>query len=547
MKLLMLLIGILIPTIFYAQLTEIKYSKVFKSAAVHNNASYHVASESVVAPARKEFHRIDIHSAKLVSTDLECMEDVGFAMSWTPTFFLHIEDKTFYIFTGRKGSSKKERKGKPHAVLAQEVDVVSGKCIGEAKVLATIKEGFTNHGRIFVEQDKDGTPYKMILAIRKKPDNRNDALNNDAFDIHVFDNKLELLKQGIIDMPYTEQKMDNGDFFLDKDNNLFLLSQVREDGKVDDYKKDGKELYQNFHYELLTLNLENGTVEAIKIQLENKEVVIDMPFIKNTEDGISKLINLGQNHLIFNAPYIGTDGLIRLVGFYSDPKTGVGVFSFTINPDTKKVKQKWHKLPESLLKRYEKEGVELEKNEKNIVALKGIRILEDNSVFIIGEKVYHKRKTFTVNNEASDIYDFQDLFIAKIDADGELEWTNRIPKRGGYIESNGPVNSGALSKEHFIVDGNTAYFFGVDNSSNINLTEDKIPNKYSAGSHAYMLFKIDLKDGGFEKGVVLRPKRKDGKIISRIMAVFPVSKEELILMRTAYDGTHNFIQVKITE
>jgi hypothetical protein len=547
MKLLMFLIGVLIPTIFYAQLTEIKYSKNFKSGVFYVNTSYNASSECVVTPAGKRFHHMDVNSLKITQTDLECMEDVGFAMTYTPHFFLHLEDKVFLIFTGRKGSSKKERKNKPHGILAQEIDLVSGKCIGKAKTLVSIKEGFTIISRIFVEQDKDGNPNKIILTIRKKPNNRNDALNNEAFDIHVFDNKLELLKQGIINMPYTEQKMDNGDFFLDEDNNLFLLSQVREDDKEENYKKEGKELYLNFHYELLKLNLENSTVESIKINLENKSITIDIPFLKNNQHYFLKLANAGKDKLSFNAPYVGSDGLIRLVGFYSDPKTGIGVFSFIINPNTKKVKQKWHKLPESLLNRYEKEGVELEKNEENSVALKEIRILEDNSLFIIGEKIYHKTKTFRVNNEAPDIYDFQDLFIAKIDADGELAWTNRIPKRGGAFESDGPINPVFLSKEHLIIDENTAYFFGVDNSSNINLDENRIPNKYSQGSHAYMLFKIDLNDGGFEKGVVLRPKRKDGKIISRIEAIYPVDKEELILMRSSYDGTKTFIRVKIIE
>jgi hypothetical protein len=463
MKLFMFLIGILIPTVFYAQLTEVKYGKSFKQGAFYLNTSYHAASKSVVVPRMKRLHHVNVHSIEIGKVDFECMEDVGFAVTWTPAFFLYLEDKVFYIFTGRKGSSKKERKQKPHGILAQEVDLTSGKCIGEARVLASVKEGFTCNGRIFVEQDKDGKPTKMILTIRKKPDNRNDALNNEVFDIHVFDNKLELLKQGIIRMPYTEQKMDNGNFFLDKDNNLFLLSQVRKDGKLNDYKKDGKALYLNFHYELLKLNLENSTVESIKIDLGNKDVVIEMPFIKNTENGISKLINLGRDQLLFNEPSVGNDGLIKLVGFYSDPNTGVGVFSFIINPDTKKVTTRWHKLPKSLLNRYQKEGVEFKKNEKNTVVLKEIRIFEDNSIFIIGEEVYHK--TSARSNEASDIYDFKDLFIAKVDAAGELAWINRIPKRGGIFKSDGPLSPDILNKEYLMIDKNTAYFFGVDNSS----------------------------------------------------------------------------------
>jgi hypothetical protein len=545
MKLLMFLIGILIPTIFYAQLTEIKYSKSFKVGAFYTNTSYYDESKSLIVAGGKIFHHLNVNNLKIGRTDLTCMEDVGYAMTYTPTFFLYLEDKVFYIFTGRKGSSKKERKKKPHGILAQEVDLVSGKCIGEAKILASIKEGFSVKSRIFVEQGKDGKPNKMILTIRKKPDNRNDALNNEAFDIHVFDNNLELLKQGIIRMPYTEQKMDNGDFFLDKENNLFLLSQVREDGKLNDYKKDGKEQYINFHYELLKLNLGNSTVESMEIKLDNKYINIDIPFIKGDENVISKLMNATRNKLIFNESYVGSDGLIRLAGFYSDPQTGIGVFSFTINHETKKVDKKWHRLQTSLLNRYEKEGVELKKNEEVFVTLKEIRILEDNSVFVIGEKIYHQSKKVVTNNEPSETYDYQDLFIAKIDPNGELEWTNRIPKRGGYYEPNGAGS--IIGRDYLMIDENTAYFFGIDNSSNINLEEDKIPNKYSQGGHSYMLFKIDLNDGSFEKEVVLRPKRKDGRVFSKITDVYTVAKDELILMRSSYDGTNTLIRVTITD
>jgi len=108
------------------------------------------------------------------------------------------------------------------------------------------------------------------------------------------------------------------------------------------------------------------------------------------------------------------------------------------------------------------------------------------------------------------------------------------------------VHSNFMSKEYLMENENTIYFFSVDNSSNTNLDETRIPNKYSVGSHAYMLFKIDLEDGDFEKGVVLRPKKKDGKIVSRIMDIYPITKDEILLMRAAYDGTGNtFIRVTI--
>lgn len=548
MKFFMFLIGMLIPMTFYAQLTEIKYSRAFKPGGLHINTSYHAESESVIAPAGKRLHHINVRNVKKTRIDLEWMEDIGLALTMTPGFFLYLEDKTFYIFTGRKGPSKKERKKKLHGIMAQQINPVSGKAIGEAKILADIKEGFTTSTRVFVENDKDGNPNKIILTIRKKPDNRDDALNNEVVDIHVFNSQLELLKQGIIRLPHTEQKMDNGNFFLDQENNLFLLAQVREDGKENNYKKEGKEYFINFHYELLKLNLENGSVEIIKVKLENKSVLIDIPFITNSESGLYKLMHAADNKLSFTPPHVGNDNLIKLAGFYSDKKTGIGVFSFSIDPLTKKVKQKWHKLPESLLNRYEKEEVELKKHEETFVTLKEIRILEDNSIFIIGEKVYHKEKKVRINNEPPDIYDFQDLFIAKIEANGELAWTNRIPKRGGYFESTGSVNPSFLNEEHLMIDGNTAYFFGVDNSGNLNVDENRVPYNYSTASHAYVLFKIDLKDGNFEKGVVLRPKKKDGRIISKIANIYPVSKDEIILMRSTYDGSGNtFIRVKITE
>lgn len=97
-----------------------------------------------------------------------------------------------------------------------------------------------------------------------------------------------------------------------------------------------------------------------------------------------------------------------------------------------------------------------------------------------------------------------------------------------------------------MIDGNTAYFFGVDNSSNLKIGKGMIPYKYSINSHFYMIFKTDLKDGNFEKGVVLRPK-KDGRIISKIMNVYPISTDEIILMRNIYGTSNTFIRVTINE
>jgi hypothetical protein len=74
-----------------------------------------------------------------------------------------------------------------------------------------------------------------------------------------------------------------------------------------------------------------------------------------------------------------------------------------------------------------------------------------------------------------------------------------------------------------------------------------MPNEYSQANHAYMLFKIDLNDGGFEKEVVLRPKKNNGNVFSKIAAIYPIAKDELLLMRSSYDGTSTFIRVSIME
>ena len=242
MRLFIFWIGImLLPACLSAQSTELKYSRIFEPKGLMSNTNYHEDSERIVAHEIKRFHSIDVNSLNIVHENLECMKDVGFPFANIPMFTLNLEEKIYYIFIGRKGANKKERKQKPYSVIAQEIDPTNGKCIGDAKLLLDIKEGFTCDTRVFIETNKQQNSIdKLIFTVRKKPEKKDDALNNEIVDIHLLDHKFNLLKQGTFKMPYTEQKMDNGSFFTDKENNLYMLAKVRESGKANDYKEKGK-------------------------------------------------------------------------------------------------------------------------------------------------------------------------------------------------------------------------------------------------------------------------------------------------------------------
>ena len=120
---------------------------------------------------------------------------------------------------------------------------------------------------IFRSYDKKN----ILVQYRKKPEVKNDKKSFDIIGLAAFDNMLNEISNREVTMPYTERRMNNLDYQLDNDGNLYLLVKVFHDDSNDDKKKK-KDVVANYHLELFLIK--NGSVKIEISKFENKEKFI---------------------------------------------------------------------------------------------------------------------------------------------------------------------------------------------------------------------------------------------------------------------------------
>jgi len=138
-----------------------------------------------------------------------------------------------------------------------------------------------------------------------------------------------------------------------------------------------------------------------------------------------------------------------------------------------------------------------------------IYYMKDGSILLVGEQYYLRTYTTTDSNGNSYtryVYYYEDLLVTKIDADGELEWMKKIPKK-----QKGGASLGGMSYEHIEKDG-THYFFFLDHIDNIELEVNaKQRPKYHSDGRGGIFTCVEIED---DTGEVSKSSILDMKNIS---------------------------------
>lgn len=407
-------------------------------------------------------------------------------------------DSKFYVFySSWDGDKEKEQ------LFSVEIDFENGefmspKLIIEIKGKLTGKKSFSFFGGGFYDmidgtQDKfdflvshDGK--KMLVQYRKKPEVKNDKKSYDVIGLVAFGENLAQISEREIKMPYTERRMDNLDYQLDNDGNLYLLAKVFHDDSNDDKKRSKDEL-ANYHLELFFIK--NGTNELKISKFENKDKFITKLW----------LFDSPQNFLVCG-------------GFFSNGKGDLddsdGVLAFKIDKQGNIYDSVSHDIPAEIINQYESAKTKKKndkKEKKGDVAkisnlfLNDIIVNNDGSLILVGEQYFEVTYTSTGPNgsmSSRTYYNYLDILATKIGVSGELSWMKKIPKsqRGGR-------GRGGMSYKYFSAN-NHHYLVFLDNVKNIELPIDKTPALHSDGQGGYLTaVKIADSDGSMTKSSIL--------------------------------------------
>ncbi|PCI97654.1 MAG: hypothetical protein COB15_07290 [Flavobacteriales bacterium] len=347
--------------------------------------------------------------------------------------------------------------------------------------------------KIDIYQSFDYSKYLMVY--RRHPKVKSDKVNKDVIGMTVLDENMKPIWEKEITMPYTEKNMDNLGYTIDSKGNAYLLARVRTENKEK-------------HLELLKYN-NSGTPKITRIEAQGKK----FPHGITLEEG--------------------KNGAIYCAGFYGEGRSSNGVYVSIIDNNGVITNEQFHDIPLEIINQNVRKGKQ-DRNAKKEGTKKEVGIHEldldhivvndDGSFLIVGE-VYYVTKTSTtqargaVNNhtgmnrrKTTYVYNYQDMFMAKLTADGKVAWMKKMAKRQKYTKStygggfgfhgittsfkrNGPD----LSYIHMTT-GDNHYLLYLDNIKNLDLPLDKYPAVHSSGKGGFLTaYKINDASGDVSK------------------------------------------------
>ena len=452
---------------------------------------------------------------------------------------LEIDEKYYFFYSSWNGDDDKEQ------LFSVEIDFDKGEFATEHKLLFQVDgkiagtmtrgSGFMGGFSMSVEDKFDifrsYDKKSILIQYRKKPEVKRDTKSFDIIGLAAFDSQLKEISNREIKMPYTERRMNNLDYQLDNDGNLYLLTKVFHDDSNDDKKKK-KDTIANYHLELFQIPSDSDKINISKFE--------------NKDKFVSKLwmFDSSKDFLVCG-------------GFYSNGKGDFddsdGVLAFKIDKTGKVYDEVYHDIPVEILNQYEsaKTKKKNEKKEKkgeeakfSDLILRNLIVNEDGSLVLIGEQYFIKEHTtYSANGGSRTYYTFHynDMLVAKIGANGELNWMNKIPKT-----QKGMRGQGGMSYQYFSANKHH-YLIFLDNVKNIDLPLDKTPALHSDGQGGYLTaVKIADLDGVNSKASILNGRDLEDFQMHQfaVNRVFKTSEDTFML--EVYKKKKEDIIIKVT-
>jgi len=444
--------------------------------SAQNDFDYKVSTPYKVIDAYHKYYFSDLSEEKMIGIkihknavhiqtfDTKTLKEIkrekfdDFPQKYNVSEVKKIKDKIYFFYT------LWDKKTKIQQLFVRAIDFNRCTFNSPGKMLFELKE------RVYFSYLYAPNQDKILIQCRKKPEKVRDAINYDKIGLYIFDAELNQLVGNEIQMPYTEKQMANIDYHVDKEGNPYILAKVRADGSSKNFIGNGKNRTVNYHLELIKINVKNNSIKITKIELDEYQIAS---------------IWL----------YEGVDKSILCAGFYNkkelSSQNADGVFLFKMDEDGLIINKKFYKIPVEVLNQYEKKITQKKNSKKDkkdkaefgSLVLRKLIVQPDNSILLVGEQYFIVEHTSTDSNGNTKTrysYHYYDLLITKIDAEGELAWMRKLPKR--QVGSRG---RGGMGFKHMSINGNH-YFVYLDNVKNMELTLDKRPAVHSDGKGGFL-------------------------------------------------------------
>lgn len=387
--------------------------------------------------------------------------------------------------------------------------------LGDDKLLCSVSGKVTGtlYGKMFSVKTRDKFIFhysydssKILINYRKKP------LSDEAHDsigLMVYDNNLKQLWSKVVKMPYGQKKMENLQYGVDSEGNVYILSAVS-NGSTDIKKcVKGK---GECHGELLRIKANTSEVSKTNIEI-NKEVMHDITLFESP-----------KNYMVG-------------AGFYSNAKetnksNASGIFIFKAGKEGAIYDAATFEIPLEILNQYASQKTQNKNDKKEEkgkaefedLMLDDVKIMADGSIILMGEQHYDiviTHATSSGGTTTQTTYYYNDILVTKIGADNKLAWMRKLPKR-----QKGNKGLGGMSYK-YIKGKDNYYFLFLDNVKNHDLAINEVPAYHVDGEGGFLTaYKVSIAKGDVSKDYIFDTKDVKGTQVyqfktARILSISP--------------------------
>lgn len=411
----------------------------------------------------------------LKSSRTELKEEKGFNFE----YIIRLKDKLYFFY------SIYDKPNTTEQLFAQSINTTDGGFDSEPKLLVSVPKKvsgsfyyrYSAQGKFSIDVSSDKETF--VIKYRHNPEEKDDSKNTDIIGLQVFDQNLEKVWGNDFEMPYTESMMDNLDFAVDSQGNgYFLIKKYREE-----QNRKNRENADNQSLAILIAN-SSGTISEVEFNLG--EYLTDRVFMKENKSG--DIICAGY----YRKPKsYGIDGtfvsILDTKGNLSAPK----FYEFSLD-----FIKKYHRISERGKKKMEKAD-ENDKLALNNLSMRGVEILADGGIVISGEIFYVTCTTDSKGNTRC-VNHYDDVIVVKINADGELGWMQKFPKRS------------TMESFRMTTSEKYTYILFSDNPKNADLPEDQGPHASFAKERFVIAYRTDNETGERKHLALFGYKKIDG-------------------------------------
>ena len=413
-----------------------------------------------------------------------------------------------YLFTSFNNEAKKI-----NYLFAQEVDY---RRLTPSKKLTKVAENPTKNraaeGYFDFSISKDSS---KLLIYNQNPELRK---TQETFSIYVYDQEMNPLWEKEITLPYPDQNVNIESFEIDNDGNVYILNTVFDKGA-----KEIKRGRSNYRYSILAYSASGEKIVEYPLELENY-FITDLTF---------KIANDG--HLVF-------------AGFYSQKGTASarGTYFFRLNPITEEVYANNTKefdfdlltadlsnRKRSRAEKAEQSGDVNKQAELRSFSLDHLILRNDGGAVLVGEQYYVDVVNSFDNfvggrfggaggNRVDYYYHYNDLIVANIRPNGEIDWATRIPKEQETRNDGGYFSSYAMS-----IVRDKLFFIFNDDSRNYDRDDDRLYG-FSGNSKRTLISLAQInRDGSLEMSPLIN--NEQDNLLFRPKVSRQTGKREMIL------------------